>query len=112
MLIRKVGAGALALISLYVSFALQNGPDTVDANACKLARRFYSGVPDQCMSAAYDNWGTAGALLIVLICVLILLCDFRAQRATALRYIRFVGAKMEPLHFVIIGLVVALCAAG
>jgi hypothetical protein len=109
MLIRKVAAGAVGAVSLYLTFALQNGPDTVDANACKLARRVFSGVPDQCMSAAYDNWGTAGALIIVAVCVLILLWDFRA---IVLRHVRFIWAKMQPLHFVIIALVAALCAAG
>jgi hypothetical protein len=63
-----------ALMGIYIAAALQSGPETVDANLCKIARRFFSGIPDQCIPTI-DVWGTGAAVALVLACALVLICD-------------------------------------
>jgi len=62
------------MTGLYVAAALQNGPDTVDANLCILARRFFAGVPDHCIPSI-DVWGTTAAIILICLCVFFLICD-------------------------------------
>jgi hypothetical protein len=112
MLIRKVLAGVGAVMGLYIASALQNGPDQVDANVCKLARRIYSSVSDQCMSAAYDNWGTAAALTLTIVCVLILLWDFRVRVKVHAARVFQKMRETPPSHLIIAGLVIIVCGMG
>jgi hypothetical protein len=114
MLILKFFALLGAAMAIYVASALQNGPDTTDANLCKLLRRFSSSVPDQCIPSV-DTYGTAIAIFFVLVCVLILLWDFRKHVLISVKFwgaVKGLWAKVEPSHIIILGLVIAAVGLG
>ncbi len=109
MLILKFFAFLGALMALYLAAALQNGPDTTDANLCKLLRRFSSSLPDQCIPSL-DSYGTAFAIFFILVCVLILLWDFRKHVLISVGFwgaVKRLGTRVEPSHVIILGLVIA-----
>jgi hypothetical protein len=91
MLIRKLSAGVGAAAGLYIASALQNGPDQVDANLCKLLRRVFAGVPDQCVSVTFDKWGALSAEIFVGVCLFLLLWDFGVLA-------RLVGRLRQPIR--------------
>lgn len=117
MLIRKLLAGVGVMTGIYVAAALQAGPDQADANVCKLLRRFHAGVPEQCVSSSLDNWGTAFAVVFVLLCIFVLLYDFR-ERVPVYRvcgvtlrrtipHAKYAWSMVEPWHVIIFGLLTA-----
>jgi hypothetical protein len=77
MIIRKALAGAGVIVGLYLTSAIQNGPEQVDANICKLIRRVIAGVPEQCISDSYDRFGVFVGITLIVVCAIILLWDFR-----------------------------------
>src|ERR1700728_1406594 len=106
MLIFKFLALLGALVGIYIAAALQSGPDIADANLCKLLRRVLSAIPDEC-TQSIDNYATAIAILFVLVCVLILLWDFRKHVFVSRGFaalIKRLWAKLEP-YLLIIGLI-------
>jgi hypothetical protein len=110
MLIVKFFALLGAALAIYLAAALQNGPDTTDANLCKLLRRFSASLPDQCLPSL-DNYGTAFAIIFTIFCVLLLLWDFRKHVFISVKFagaVKRLWAKVEPSHIIILGLAIAV----
>jgi NADH:ubiquinone oxidoreductase subunit 5 (subunit L)/multisubunit Na+/H+ antiporter MnhA subunit len=107
MLFFKFLALVGALLGIYVAAALQSSPEVADANLCKLLRRISSEVPDRC-TQSIDNYATVIAILFVLLCVLILLWDFRKHPFW--HTVKIGLAKVVP-HLIPIGLIVIVIGA-
>lgn len=93
----KFFAALGALMGMYIAAVLQAGPDQTDANLCKLLRRFFSNVPEQCVGSI-DDYGTVVAIVFVLACVVLLIWDLRRKVpvTAALRRARSkIGAACE-----------------
>jgi hypothetical protein len=65
-------------VSLYLSAALQTGPDQSDLHLCELLRRFNPAITDHCVPRLWDSSGIVIAALVCLACLFVVIFESRA----------------------------------